>query len=278
MKADPGPGLDDVLAVLGEHGHDFREYVGEVVRERLADHLLDRPEPDLATYLARLRADAAERARLVQALVISTSAFFRYRELFTVLRERVLAQLARGAGANPVRAWVAGAATGEEAWSLAMLFAEARGRGGPPWEIIASDLNARALAFARRGRYPLATGAEIPADLRRTYTVERGGQLEIAPALRDHVRFGQHDLLGPSLAPPAAVLARFDLVLCCNVLIYLGRRLQVRVLERLLAVLGPGGALALGAHERPPPEIAWRLRPRLGPQQPVQLFEREDAA
>lgn len=274
MTTPPAPRLDEVLAVLSAHGHDFREYAIEVLRARLADHLLDRREPDLAAYVARLSEDAGERARLVQTLATSTSGFFRYVELFHVLREQVIGQL--GARGGTVRAWVAGVATGEEAWSLAMLLAEARARGGPPWEIVASDLNPRALAIAARGRYPLDAATDIPADLRAEYTRTVDGALEPDPALRPHVRFEQHDLLGPSLAPAAAVLARFDLVLCCNVLIYLARHLQVRLVDRLLAVLAPEGALALGPHERPPAELSWRLRPRRGLAQPVQLFERGD--
>lgn len=277
MTAAAAPPLDAVLAILCAHGHDFREYVADVLQRRLVEHVERRPWTDPAVFLAALRDQPAERDRLVQALMVSASQFFRYVELFHVLRETVVAQLGRGAPGG-LRVWVAGAATGEEAWSVAMVLAEAEARGGPRWEVIASDRAAAPLAVARLGRYDRAGAARIPAELRAEYTVASGDELVIAAALRSRVVFCEHDLLGPSLAPAEAVLARFDLVLCCNVLIYLERHLQVRLIERLLTVLAPRGALALGAHEQPTAEIAARLRRYPGLAQPVNLFALDEGA
>jgi len=259
------------LAILGDHGHDFREYAPDVVQRRFVEHVASLPHLTSDQLLERLRGDASARERLSEALVVSTSQFFRYVELFQVLREQVVARLGRAA-IGPLRVWVAGAATGEEAWSMAMVLAEAEARGGAPWEVIASDRSASSLARARLGRYDRVEAASIPSELRGEYTVPHVDGFEVAPALRSRVRFCHHDLLGPSLAPPEAVLARFDLVLCCNVLIYLARHLQVRLIERLCSVVAPGGALALGAHERPAPGLATRLRRFPGVAPAINLF------
>lgn len=263
------PPLEATLAILSAHGHDFREYQSETLLRRYADHVA-RLAIEPACWLAQLRDDPDERTRLVDALLVSATAFFRHVELFHVLRDHVLPAMARAAPQG-LRVWVAGVATGEEAWSIAMLLAELEAQGGPRWEVIGSDLSPSPLAIARVGRYPRAAAAGIPADLRAEYTERSGDDIAIVDGLRAGVRFAQHDLLGPSLAPPEAVLARFDLVMCCNVLIYLERRLQLRVLDRLLSVLAPDGTLALGADERPPPELAHRLRryPDLAQQVPL---------
>jgi two-component system, chemotaxis family, CheB/CheR fusion protein len=119
-------------------------------------------------------------------------------------------------------------------------------------EVLASDLSPRALEVARAGRYPTARLAEIPARFRDRHLVERGDVFEIAAPLRRRVRFSQHDLLGPLLAPVEAVIARFDLVLCRNVLIYLNARLQGLLVDRLASVVAPGGVLVLGPYESVP--------------------------
>lgn len=269
MTGSGAPPLDATLAILSAHGHDLREYLRGGLAKRLDEYLGGAPGGEPAAYLARLEADPGERARVVDALLVSSSQFFRHVELFHALRDGGVARLARD---GALRVWVAGAATGEEAWSVAMVLAEAEARGGPSWEVIASDLNEAALAVARVGRYSRAAAARIPADLRAEYTVADGDTVAIADSLRGRVVFARHDLLGPSLAPAEAVLARFELVLCCNVLIYLEHHLQVRVLERLLRTLAPGAALALGVHERPAPELAGRLRRFPGLSQPVPLF------
>lgn len=274
MTGPAVPALDEVLAVLGEHGHQLDEYHAEILQRRLAEHVGDHPTGGGAAFLDGLRTDAAERDRLLEAFLVSHTSFFRHAALFHVLREQGLASLGAAVGGGTFRVWVAGVATGEEAWSIAMLLAEAEARGGPRWEVIASDRRAEPLAVATRARYPLAAGAAIPADLRGEYTRTDGDQLEIVATLRSRVRFAQHDLLGPWLAPADAVLARFDLVLCCNVLIYLEHQLQARVIDRLIAVLAPTGALALGQHERLPAELAPRLRPYPDLAQPVHLFAR----
>lgn len=273
MTAPAAPPLAATLAILSAHGHDLREYVADALQRRLIEHVAARPPADPAVYLARLDHDPGERERLVEALMVSTSQFFRYVEQFHVLREQVVAR-----AAGPIlRVWIAGVATGEEAWSIAMVLADAEARGGPAWEVIASDLNVASLAIARAGRYPRIAGASIPVELRAEYTRIEDDELVIADALRSRVVFCRHDLLGPSLAPTEAVLARFDMVLCCNVLIYFERRLQVRALERLVSVLAPGGVLGLGAHERLVPEVVARLRPYPTGSLPVNLFVVEEA-
>jgi two-component system CheB/CheR fusion protein len=257
----PGLPIEPLLALLAARGHDFRDYRHDVLARRVRDRMDALRIRELGAYLGRVAADAAELDRLIDTLLIATSAFFRDPPIFTALADQVIPRLARRAGR--VRAWVAGAATGEEAWTLAMLLAERAELGGRA-EVIASDVSVRALAVARRGAYPAARAGEVPAPYRHRYLVERGGEAVVSDALRDLVRFCHHDLLGPSLVPPEAVLACFDLVLCRNVLIYLSARLQERLCTRLAAVLAPGGVLALGPFEALPPGLDAILVPAPG--------------
>ncbi len=140
-----------------------------------------------------------------------------------------------------LRAWSAGCATGEEAWSLAALCAEAVGDEG--FEVLATDLSAPALAASRAGRYPRRALDGAPPELRARFFVGDGETVEPAPALRAHVRFEQRNLLeGP-------YPRRLDLILCRNVLIYFEPARRAAVVERLAASLVEGGYLFLGYAE-----------------------------
>lgn len=251
----PALPLEPLLALLAARGHDFRDYRHDVLSRRVHERMASLRVRELGDYLGRVAADAAELERLIDTLLIATSAFFRDLAVFRALADEVIPRLA----APGLRAWVAGAATGEEAWSLAMLLDERAAR----YEVIASDVSTRALETARRGAYPAPRAEEVPPRY-RSYLVERGDEVQIADRLRDRVRFCHHDLLGPNLVPPEAVLARFELVLCRNVLIYLTDRLQERLCARLAAALAPGGVLVLGPFESLPPALDELLVPTPG--------------
>lgn len=249
-----------LLAVLAERGHDFRDYRHDALARRVRERMDALGCDDLDAYTARVADDAAEAARLVDALAVSTSAFFRDPAAFQALARDVLPGLVAAAGERPLRAWVAGVATGEEAWTVAMLLDEACAPARR-YEVFASDRNRAALAVAATGRYPAPRAAEIPGRYRERHVDVRDGHLELAAPLRERVRFCEHDLVGPALAPAEAVLARFDLVLCRNVLIYLEAPLQERLVDRLAAVLAPGGVLVVGPFEALPPAAARRFAP-----------------
>jgi two-component system CheB/CheR fusion protein len=181
------------------------------------------------------------------------------------------------AGARPLRVWAVGVATGEEAWSVAMLLAEAAGPGpAGRFEVLASDVDDSSLAVARHGRYPERAVAAIPSPLRARYLEAAGAAWDVAGALRPYVRFAEHDLVGRVLAPREAVVASFALVLVRNVLIYFDRRLQHKALERLAAVLEPGGALVLGDAETLPAAFVGRFAPFPGVDRRLRIYRRTE--
>lgn len=211
------------------------------LERRLASRLRARGQSRLADYAGLLDADQDERRRLLSALAIGVTGFFRnpsmWRRLGALLRARPAAE--------PIGAWSAGCATGEEAYSLAMLLAGRDGAAGGAagdWWIEATDLDERSLAIARAARYPGGVVRDIEAVVAARGRLSAEG-FEVAPALRERVRFRREDLTAPGARGP------YDLVLCRNVLIYFGTEGQARVLAALTGALAPGGLLVLGRAE-----------------------------
>src|SRR5579885_1499767 len=159
---------------------------------------------------------------------------------------RVIPQLFAGKDAtSPIRVWVAGCATGEEAYSIAILLLEEAARHDirPPIQIFAPDPDARALAIAREGRYPAAIEADVSEELLRRYFWQEGDQYRVRSELRDVVVFAAHDLLKD---PP---FSRIDLISCRNLLVYLDHELQSFACSIFHYALNAGGFLLLGSAE-----------------------------
>lgn len=253
---EAGDLLVTVLAqVRDQTGIDFSRYKRPTILRRLQRRMLATGTRRLTDYAAYLAQHPEEGARLVASFLINVTEFFRDPALFTALREHVLAELityAR-AHANVLRVWSAGCATGEEAYSVAILLAEALGDELDQFtiQIFATDLDDDALAFARRGIYPAAAVASVPGELRARAFTHRDGSYEIMPRLRALVTFGQHDL------GQRAPFPRIDLVLCRNVLIYFTQDLQYRALQLFAFALREGGYLALGKAETADPLAAY---------------------
>jgi chemotaxis methyl-accepting protein methylase len=255
---DPTEGLeqqlDQILALVAdERGIDFRDYRREPILRGVRQRMDATGERTGAGYLARLRSDEGEVERLVAALVVPWSGFFRDPAVWSALAKVVLPRLLRQFAGRTLRAWCVGAATGEEAWTTAMLLAEAcTHREGVTFELLASDLDRRTLELARAGRYAATAAADVPEAYRGRFLTAEHARVSVAPQLRQSVRFAYHDLLGRTLAPTEAVVASFELVLVRNVLIYFDRRLQQKALERIAGTLEPGAALVLGSVETMP--------------------------
>lgn len=183
--------------------------------------------------------------RLIDEVTVQETAFLRDRGQL----DRIpWSGLRRGPG--PVRAWSAGCATGEEAFSLALLAAEALapGRPGapPPADVLGTDVSAAAIAAACAGRYAERAVRNLDAARRRRWLqAQPGGTYLVAGQLRSLVRFRRHNLARDPFPPPGE--AGFDLIVCRNVLIYFRRSLAERVTRRLELALRPGGTLVLGA-------------------------------
>ncbi len=247
LSGEDGDAFPQILAHLRTRtGHDFTNYKRPTLMRRLARRMQLRGIADLPAYLEALRERPEEAEALVKDVLITVTNFFRDEETFEALEEQVIPQLfEEKAPGDDVRVWCAGCATGEEAYSLAMLLTEAAGRltHPPGLQVFASDLSGEAIEEARQGLYPESIAADVSeARLKRFFTREPGGY-QVKKGLREKVLFTEHNLLRD---PP---FSKLDLVVCRNLLIYLQRSVHGRVLELFHYALLPGGYLFLGASE-----------------------------
>ncbi|WP_408641815.1 CheR family methyltransferase [Spirosoma rhododendri] len=239
--------LRDVLTQLRQRtGHDFSNYKRPTLLRRLERRINVRNLPGLPEYVVFLREHPEETQSLLNDLLISVTNFFRDKSVFTTLEQQVIPLLTQAKeGNNTLRIWVAGCATGEEAYSLAMLFAEHTLDilDAPHVQIFATDIDQTAIAVAREGLYTINDAADVsPERLRRFFTQE-GEQYRICREIREMILFAYHNVLKD---PP---FSRLDLVSCRNLLIYLNQTAQQRVLKTIHFALRPGGYLLLGLAE-----------------------------
>jgi two-component system CheB/CheR fusion protein len=239
--------LHDIIATLLRHtGHDFRHYKRATVLRRIERRLQVRAVSSLPEYRDLLESDAAEHNALLDDMLIGVTNFFRDREAFESLERDVIPELFKDKGPlDEVRAWVAACATGEEAYSLAMLMADqaALADHPPSFQVFASDIDDSAIDTARAGNYPASIITDVaPARLRQYFNKE-DDRYRIRKSVRDRILFASHNLLRD---PP---FSRLDMISCRNLLIYLNRDVQVRVLQMFHFALKPGGYLFLGSSE-----------------------------
>jgi two-component system CheB/CheR fusion protein len=245
--ADAERALHDIISMLLSHtGHDFRHYKRATVLRRIERRMQVRQTQTLPAYRDLLEADAGEHKKLLDDMLIGVTNFFRDREAFESLEREVLPELFKDKGpTDEVRAWVAACSTGEEAYSLAMLMADqaALTEQSPSFQVFASDIDDSAIDTARAGTYPASILTDVaPARLRQYFNKE-DDRYRIRKAVRDRILFASHNLLRD---PP---FSRLDLVSCRNLLIYLNREVQMRVLQTFHFALKPGGYLFLGSSE-----------------------------
>ncbi|MEZ0604137.1 CheR family methyltransferase [Paraburkholderia sp. IW21] len=235
-----------VLATLrARTGHDFRHYKRATILRRIERRLQVNGIPDLQTYQDYVLTHPDETPALLKDMLIGVTNFFRDRETFEVVEQEIVPKLfQKKSEDDPVRAWIAGCASGEEAYSLAMLLADHPERHeGIPVQLFATDIDERAIAFARAGLYPESITADVSAPrLRQFFTPERA-HFRVSKAIREKVLFAVHNVLRD---PP---FSRVDLVSCRNLLIYLDRSVQSQVLQMFHFALQPGGYLLLGSSE-----------------------------
>jgi len=226
-------------------GHDFSKYKQSTVVRRLARRMQVNRINVLKDYYDLIRDNVDEVQALLSDLLISVTSFFRDREAFESLA-KVLPQIfASKATGQPIRIWVAGCATGEEAYSIGILLLEEASRhdARPLLQIFGTDLDTRALAIAREGRYPVAIEADVSEGRLRRFFTRDGDHYRVRQELRDIILFALHDLLKD---PP---FSHVGLVSCRNVLIYLDRDLQEQVCSTFNYALNPGGYVFLGSAE-----------------------------
>jgi len=222
--------LAEVLSRISRHSYiDFRQYKPSTILRRIGRRMAINHMHTIEEYDAYLESHPQEVADLVRSLLIKVTEFFRDTEAFEFMERDVLPQLiemGRGRG-RTLRLWSAGCATGEEAYSLALLVSHVLGRELPEWtvKIFATDVDGDAIAYARRGYYTASVIDELPEDYRATYFERTDHGYRVSKPLRQMVIFGQQDLIRASPFP------RIDLVVCRNLLIYFKPEVQKQVLD-----------------------------------------------
>jgi two-component system CheB/CheR fusion protein len=222
--------LRDLLAMVSSQTNiDFRNYKPSTILRRISRRMAITHNSSLRDYQDYLRTHPDEVQELVRAFLIKVTGFFRDGEAFDFLKKEIIPELVEKGRANErnLRFWSAGCATGEEAYSLALLLADHLGPDFPEWniKIFATDLAVDAIAFARRGLYPENVLKELPSDYRDRFFERVDHGYRISKALRQSVIFGHQDI---SRGVP---FPRIDLVSCRNLLIYLKPELQQVVLD-----------------------------------------------
>jgi two-component system CheB/CheR fusion protein len=239
--------LQEIMTLLRTYTrHDFRQYKRATVLRRIERRLQVNRLVDLPAYRDFLRDHPEEAAPLLRDMLISVTSFFRDRDAFEALeREALPGLIERRQPGEQVRAWVAGCATGEEAYSLSILLREQADLQGKALDIqvFATDIDERAIATARKGVYAQGIVEDMSPGRLRQFFVKDHDQYRVTTAVREPVLFASHNLLRD---PP---FSRLDLICCRNLLIYLDRAAQAHVLEMFRIALKPGGYLFLGTSE-----------------------------
>jgi len=230
-----------------DRGFRCASYKDKCLRRRIAVRMRARGTPSYVDYARLLDRDAAEYDRLMDALTINVTKFFRNPEVWTVLSKSVIPQL-WSLELSHIRIWSAGCSSGEEPCSAAILFHRHAATAGMLGQIdrvrvVGTDIDRASLDAAVAGQYEESDFVDTPPDLRRRY-FDSAPPFSPTPGIRALVRFERRDLL--SEPPPAG---EHHLVLCRNVLIYLDRETQERLFDVFHAALAPGGVLVLGKVE-----------------------------
>jgi two-component system, chemotaxis family, CheB/CheR fusion protein len=232
--------------LLDERGFDFHGYKSASLSRRIRKRMQAVGLNSFTAYQDFLQADPGEFATLFNTILINVTSFFRDPAAWEAVRTKALPEiLAAKAPDEPIRAWSAGCASGEEAYTIAMVLAEALGADEfhRRVKIYATDIDDEALNAARHATYSSRHVEGVPADLRAKYFDEADGVHTFHKDLRRQVIFGRHDLIND------APISRIDLLTCRNTLMYLSSETQARVLSRLHFALNEGGYLLLGRAE-----------------------------
>jgi chemotaxis methyl-accepting protein methylase len=247
---DGSEALDEILGLLrNRSGNDFSLYKVNYLTRRFERRMVMHRLQGLAEYSAYLRSNAEELDLLSHELLIGVTQFFRDPEIWDELRNKVFLELfARHPGGANLRAWVPACSTGEEAYSLAMVFREALARSRPEaWftlRIFATDLGRGAIEQARKGVFPESIARNVsPSRLKDFFAREADGSYRVLEPVREMVIFAHHNLLSDP------IFSGVDLLCCRNLLIYFGAALKERTLRLLYHALSPGGFLLLGGAE-----------------------------
>ena len=239
-------GLDAVYRLLeSEYGIDFNHYKPSTVTRRIERRLALAQSPNIDEYLARLRSERDELDALYRDLLIGVTRFFRDPDAFDLLEKRILpGLLAQEPRTVPLRLWVAGCATGEEAYSLAILLQDLMAvHGDRPVKIFATDVHRGSLEQAALAAYGEEAVSNVSPERLARYFTQVGSSYQVVPELRQMIVFAQHNVITD------APFTRLDLITCRNLLIYLQPAAQQRALAHFHFALKQTGVLMLGPSE-----------------------------
>ena len=255
LSEELGGQLARICALLRRKtGHDFSRYKTTTLVRRIQRRMQVHQLASVPAYVERLRQDPQEAEQLFRDLLIGVTHFFRDPEAFAALEREVIPRLLDQAGAEgTIRIWAPGCATGEEAYSVAILFREAMQRrdARPRVQIFAGDIDDEALDFARQARYPDGIAEHVTPDRLARFFTRQNHSYQVAKEVRELCVFSTHNLISD---PP---FSRLDLIVCRNLLIYLESDLQRHVASIFHYALRKGGYLFLGPSESVPgpPEL-----------------------
>ncbi|WP_114943086.1 CheR family methyltransferase [Microvirga calopogonii] len=245
--AEVSGALAGIATILRNNtGHDFHGYKTNTFLRRVQRRMQVVQAETIDAYMEVLRTQAEESQNLFNDLLIGVTQFFRDRREFELLETQVIPRLFEGKSRNDqIRIWVLGCSTGEEAYSIGILLREymAGLDAVPHVQIFASDIDGRALAAARVGRYTEAITKDVPPERLARWFVKEGNTYCVVKELREMCIFSQHSVIKD------APFSRLDMISCRNLLIYLNADLQDRVIPLFHFALRPGGYLFLGNSE-----------------------------
>lgn len=234
------------MALRKAVGHDFSGYKRSTFSRRVERRMHVLGMTSARVYLERVKHDTGECQALFRDLLINVTRFFRDGEMFDILRTRVIEPLLRERSAGQeIRVWIPGCSSGEEAYTVAMIFADAaQDLGvGNSIQVFATDIDEQMLQVAREASYPASALPDIPSVIAERWTTPHGDRFTIAAPVRDLVRFSNHSLVRD---PP---FSRIDLLCCRNLLIYFDEHLQQQVMPLMHYAIVPEGYLFLGPSE-----------------------------
>lgn len=247
-EAEDRPGhFDEILATVESHtGSDFRCYKQSTILRRIERRMGLRRIVDMSRYSSLLRRDPTEVGQLYKDLLINVTSFFRDSEAFEDLHRQAITPLVRARSQeDPLRVWIVGCSSGEEAYSVVMLLREEMESYGRvcPVQIFATDLDEEALEFARQGVYPESIASDVNPQRLTKFFHKKDLGYQVSETLRNCVVFAAHNLITD---PP---FSRMDLITCRNLLIYLDSDTQSRLIPLFNFALNSGGYLFLGKSE-----------------------------
>jgi two-component system CheB/CheR fusion protein len=247
-EADKDGGLLQKIFILirSQTGHDFSYYKQNTILRRIERRMAVNQISGLPAYVRYMQDDPREAVILFKELLIGVTNFFRDKEAFEALRDKAIPRVFENRSPdNPLRIWVPGCSTGEEAYSIAILCQDFMGTAGKNLsvQIFATDIDNAAIESARLGLYPNSMAVDVPPDYLTRFFARENGSFRVKKEIRDKVVFALQNV---TTDPP---FSKIDLISCRNLLIYLGPELQKRVLPLFHYSLKKDGFLFLGTSE-----------------------------